>query len=70
MKNIFFTLCLCALLIMGACKSKSGSNSAEQGGNSGGASETPAKANLDTTSDSAKMPAHVKADSVLDTVKK
>jgi hypothetical protein len=49
--------------MIGACKSKSGSNSAEQGGNSGGASETPAKANLDTTSDSAKMPAHVAADS-------
>jgi len=63
MKNTFYILCLCAVLMIDACKSKSGSNSAEQGGNSGGASETPAKSNLDSTSDSAKMPAHVSADS-------
>lgn len=64
MKNILFIICLCAVLIISACKSKSGLNAANPGGgNSGGASETPAKSNLDTTSDSAKMPAHVSADS-------
>jgi len=71
MKRIFFTLAMCAMLAMGACKSKSGSNAANpDGSNSGGASETPAKSNLDSTNDSAKMPAHVPPDSVSDTTKR
>jgi len=70
MKKMLFLLFTCGVITISACKSKSGSNSAEQGGNSGGASETPAKSNLDTMNDSAKMPAHVKADSVPDTTKK
>jgi hypothetical protein len=65
MKNILFILCLCAVLIIGACKSNSGSNAANPGGGStGGGSETPAKSNLDTIIDSAKIPAHVAVDSV------
>jgi hypothetical protein len=53
MKKAFILLTL--IMALSACGSKSGSNTTSVGG----AGNTPAKSNLDTTNDSTHTPAHV-----------
>ena len=55
MKKAFLLLAL--TLALSACKSKPGNGSITSSG--GGAGNTPAKTNLDTTNDSTHTPAHV-----------
>jgi len=68
MKTLFAAVGLCFLLACGACGGSKGNAAGSQSGggsdnskgsSGGGGAGTPAKSNLDTTNDSAKMPAHV-----------
>ncbi len=60
MKKLCIALAFCGAMALTACGGKKGSNTGGGSENgSGGNAATPAKSNLDTTTDSAKMPAHV-----------